>query len=129
MSLPALKKIVLWGAACLLLLLAGYVYYAFNPADNPLFPQCPFHHLTGLKCPGCGSQRALHALLHGDWHAAFRHNALLLISLPLLLLLGYAELCRTQRPSLYIRLHTRLLTFLCLAVLLLWWICRNIFGI
>jgi hypothetical protein len=41
-----------------------------------------FHRTTGLLCPGCGSLRALHQLLHGHLAAAFRFNGLLVISLP-----------------------------------------------
>ena len=40
------------------------IYYKFNPSDIAIFPKCPFLLLTGLKCPGCGSQRAIHSLLH-----------------------------------------------------------------
>src|SRR5690606_32381537 len=28
--------------------------------------QCPVHGVTGGFCPGCGSTRAVHELLHGD---------------------------------------------------------------
>jgi hypothetical protein len=38
--------------------------------------------MTGLQCPGCGSLRAIHQLLHGHFAAAFRLNALLMVSLP-----------------------------------------------
>lgn len=54
-----------------------------NAAGNPL-PPCPLHALTGLFCPGCGSTRALHALLHGDLARAASMNLLLVASLPLL---------------------------------------------
>jgi len=60
------------------------VYYKYNPAKYGLFPQCPFHKLTGLDCPGCGSQRALHALLHLDFKAAAGYNLLMIISIPFL---------------------------------------------
>jgi hypothetical protein len=52
------------------------------------FPECPFHRLTGLYCPGCGTIRAIHALLHGDPLSAFRYNPLAVLSLPLLILLA-----------------------------------------
>lgn len=54
----------------------------------PLF--CPFHALTGLLCPGCGSLRAMHDLLNLRVADAFAHNALssaLAILAPLALLL------------------------------------------
>jgi len=47
-------------------------------------PPCPFHELTGLWCPICGSSRALHSLFHGDLGAAFGRNPLLMVVLPLL---------------------------------------------
>ena len=28
--------------------------------------ECPFHHLTGLDCPGCGMTRGIKALVSGD---------------------------------------------------------------
>jgi len=60
----------------------GCIYYQLDPSQSGVFPRCPFLSLTGFKCPGCGSQRAIHALLHGDVGAAFGHNAMLLIALP-----------------------------------------------
>ena len=54
-----------------------------DPASGTL-PRCPVHQLTGLWCPGCGSQRALHALLHGHVGAAIGLNVLMMCALPLL---------------------------------------------
>jgi len=63
------------GAACALL-------FALDPARSPLYPRCVFHLLTSLYCPGCGSLRALHQLLHGHVLTAFGLNALVVLSLP-----------------------------------------------
>ena len=48
------------------------------------FPRCAVHAATGLWCPGCGSQRSLHALLHGDVVGALGYNALVVLALPVL---------------------------------------------
>lgn len=57
----------------------------FDPnAANSILPPCPFLALTGWLCPGCGSTRALHALLHGDLAQALAMNPLLVIAMPLL---------------------------------------------
>lgn len=60
--------------------------YTFFDARSPgsFFPQCPFHALTGLYCPGCGSQRALSALLHGNIMESMNDNFLAMLSLPVL---------------------------------------------
>jgi hypothetical protein len=54
----------------------------FDPATSGLFPPCPVRYLTGWYCPGCGSLRALHALLHGDLPTAWAMNPLTVIVLP-----------------------------------------------
>ena len=58
-----------------------------HQAGNPL-PPCPSRWLTGLFCPGCGSTRALHALLHGDLPGALAMNPLLVLSLPVVAVLA-----------------------------------------
>ena len=48
------------------------------------FPVCPFHAITGLYCPGCGTLRCLHALLHADLPAALDFNVLTVLFVPLI---------------------------------------------
>jgi hypothetical protein len=67
----------------LLTLLAATVYFWFDPSRYP-FPRCLFNLLTGLYCPGCGSQRATHALLHGEVAQAAGFNLLAVLLLPVL---------------------------------------------
>ena len=58
------------------------VLYLFNPAQSGFYPICIFHSTTGLLCPGCGSLRAMHQLLHGHVLTALRYNLLLVCSAP-----------------------------------------------
>jgi hypothetical protein len=57
--------------------------FAFDPGRLRILPVCPFHQVTGLWCPGCGTTRALHQLLHGNLTTAFRLNPLAILILPL----------------------------------------------
>lgn len=52
--------------------------------QGSVLPPCPFHALTHLYCPGCGTTRALHALLHGHPGLALDMNPLAVVVLPLL---------------------------------------------
>lgn len=61
----------------------------FNPVTAGFFPQCPFHTMTGLNCPGCGLTRGFHALFHGDVLGALHYNAMLPIYA---FIIGYAIL-------------------------------------
>ena len=110
------------------LLVFGFIYYALDPSSSAAFPSCGFLTLTGYKCPGCGSQRAIHALLNGDVAAAFHYNAMLFIAAPWILLCLFAETQRVRNPRLYARLHPSLLIWLFLATILAWWLLRNIFN-
>ena len=58
------------------LLLGGVVFYNLNPVQYWFMPKCMFKLLTGYSCPGCGIQRALYALLHGDVIKAIQYNYL-----------------------------------------------------
>ena len=69
-----------------LLLVLGIIYYSYNPENTGFFPQCPFKYFTGYSCPGCGSQRAIHEILHLNFSKAFEHNALLMLSIPYMLI-------------------------------------------
>src|SRR5258708_976408 len=64
------------------------VLFLFNPSEWGFYPFCFFYRTTGLLCPGCGSLRAMHQLLHGHFVAALHFNALFVLSLPLLALYG-----------------------------------------
>jgi hypothetical protein len=93
---PAVTTILLAGAA-VLGAIGALIFFVFDPTQVSIFPPCLFHQLTGLDCPGCGAQRALHQLLHGNFLAAFRLNALFVLSLPLVAWFGPRFIARTLK--------------------------------
>ncbi|MFH1074517.1 MAG: DUF2752 domain-containing protein [Candidatus Firestonebacteria bacterium] len=71
------------GLIIIFLVLTGMLFF-FSPGEGSLYPPCPTHYLTKFSCPGCGSLRAVHNLLHGNIKAAFFFNPLIVLALPLL---------------------------------------------
>ena len=68
--------------------IVGLVFlFLYNPADIQGFPRCPFYALTGYKCPGCGTLRGIHSLLHLRFQEAWSYNPLMVVSMPVLLLM------------------------------------------
>lgn len=73
-----------------LLLLGGMIFFAaflffYNSQTMHFVPRCPFNWATGYYCPGCGTTRGLHRLLHGDLLGALHANVLMVITVPYLL--------------------------------------------
>jgi uncharacterized membrane protein len=62
-----------------------------------LGPPCLITHVLGVWCAGCGITHAAIDLLHGDVAAAWAHNRLSLLVLPLLLLLYLRHLRKLGR--------------------------------
>ena len=98
------------------ILAAALVLFFFDPAVHSFYPPCPLHSLTGLDCPTCGTLRATHLLLHGQFRAAFALNPLLFFALPILTLL-------LLRPSLA---RSRRIPWVLLGILLIFFVYRNI---
>ena len=118
-----------YAAAAIAVVIVGAVLFFFNPAETGVFPRCPFLMLTGYECPGCGSQRAIHALLHGDIIKAWDYNPLLVIAVPDIILGFIAELSfrrsrlmRTVRD----RLYSGRAVWMVLTVIIIYWIGRNV---
>ena len=110
-SVPAICVFGLW-----------YVYNYGNPA------KCVFYELTGLFCPGCGSGRALYALLHFDIAAAAGYNCLFI---PLALPAGAAAVYGYLR-FVFPRLELKPISIpgwaaaACMVLIFAFWIARNI---
>jgi hypothetical protein len=116
------RAALVWAA-----LAVGAIYlYIFEPGKSGFFPGCPFRALTGLTCPGCGSTRGLHCLLHGDVVRAFEFNPLIMLSLPFLFyaLVRYTNAARDGRPLKWNQINARY-TWLLLGVIFSFWIFRN----
>lgn len=101
----------------------------FVEPSSGLYPRCPFKMLTGLSCPGCGTQRALHALLSGDPAGALRYNAALIPFILLALLYGAVEFAPSRFPGLRRRFMSRTAALTVAGALALWWLLRNLFAI
>lgn len=116
-----------WIAISLVVIIV--LFYFYNPCNYGLFLKCPFLLLTGLQCPGCGSQRAIHNLLHLDILKAFYYNALLVFTLPVIVILLLAEYYRCNKPLFYFKVHNKKYIWWYLTIVILWWILRNVFNV
>jgi hypothetical protein len=102
-------------------------FFLLDPARHEIFPRCIFNSLTGYYCPGCGSQRAIHSLLHLDFAGVVSYNFMFI---PALLLIFYHylhpvfnRLFGWKLPNVFYFRNTPLVI---LGVILLFWILRNI---
>jgi len=105
---------------------AGVLLFVFNPTRVGFFPKCPFRAVTGWQCPGCGSTRAFHQLLHLHPIAAFELNPLMILTLPFIAygLLGFTKSALTGKPHRRIFIPPFYL-WLWLGLLIFFWIFRN----
>ncbi len=65
------------------LVLSSAILYRFSPQQYSFYPTCPIFGYLHLYCPGCGTTRALAALLHGRIGEAFHYNPLTSLVLPM----------------------------------------------
>lgn len=117
---------ILVAAVIVAIVVFGVVYFIFDPSESAWMPRCLWKTLTDTDCPGCGSQRMAHALLHGDLRGAWQANAFVLCTLPLVGFLLWLELTCTRHPRLYAAVHRPLFIWLLAAAILLWWLLRNL---
>jgi hypothetical protein len=104
----------------------AFVLQRVDPfAAGSALPPCPLRALTGLYCPGCGSTRCLHALLHGEVPMAFAMNPLLVLALPLLALMALNAAGWSPRTGVRL-LHALGNARAWLVVLVGYWVLRNL---
>lgn len=104
----------------------GVVYWSFDPLEVGWMPRCLWKTVTGTDCPGCGSQRMAHALMHGDLAGAWKANAYALCMLPVIGFMLWLEFFRTSHPALYSRLHAPVVIWLLALSVVAWWVLRNL---
>lgn len=116
--------------AVLAVVLAAGLYF-IDPARQVLAPKCVFKLLTGWSCPGCGLQRAAHALLHGRVAEAVGYNLFLLVSTPYVVAAVAAKwfVGGIWRERLERILFDRRLIIAYVVLFILWWIVRNLLHI
>ena len=121
-----MKKIIQFGLLTIIIGLA-ILFYFVNPKEHQLFPKCIFHSVTSYHCPGCGSQRAIHNLLHLNFGGVVSNNFLFL---PAMLLVAYHyihpilnKLLQWELPNIFYYKNTPWIIF---GVVILFWILRNL---
>lgn len=121
-----MKQRILTGAAAAAIFAALVVVYKFPPAEYGFYPRCIIHATTHWLCPGCGSTRALHALLHFDVRGALHYNALFSVLAPIVFLWMAFGCYRMMRYDQFPRLVVPRTVIACLVVsILLFTVARN----
>lgn len=120
------RRHMLMTLVAVVLVIAAVIYFYFDPSSSSLFPRCMFLEATGYKCPGCGSQRAIHALLHGNVATAWHFNAMMTLALPLIGFYLAVSAGKNRWPRFYDALFSRVVLLSLVALVVLWWVLRNV---
>lgn len=126
-TLSAFSQPARWFSLATLISMALAFLFLFDPASFIFYPPCPFHEITGFYCPGCGSLRSLHQLLHGHPLEALNLNPLMVLSLPFIgyiLISCHLDSLRLRKPSSLVSSPRPV--WLLLGIILIFWILRNI---
>jgi len=125
-------KYILLILAIVIPLLALYIYYAFYSVEDTgrvWVNQCTIYKFTGLDCPGCGGQRAIHSLLHGYVLQALRYNGLFVLASPFLAYFYYIAIrvyILGQKQYLNSFVFKPWFAYLFISILIIFFILRNI---
>lgn len=121
-------KIWIGAAISFLLLAALIVFYLFDPQEQEIFPKCTFKAVTGYDCPGCGSQRAIHDMLHLNLARALSHNALMFLLIPYILFGVFMEFFggKTRFPKLERIFFGKWAAIMVLLTIVSFWVLRNL---
>ena len=122
-------KIYKWLGFGVMLILTILLYKNYNPMDSDFLPKCPLWSFTGIKCPGCGSQRAIHHLLSFHVLSAIQENILLVFSIPYLLIVFVTK--NIKKPSAKLisfrnKFFDTKATYIILFIVIIFWIYRNV---
>ena len=114
-----------------LVVLGGILLYNLNPTQYWFMPKCPFKLITGLNCPGCGIQRAIYALMHGEIKEAIHYNYYLLYSGPYAasFLLVWLLPQNSFRGKLKSIIENKHVVDFYIVTFLMWLVIRNIFNL
>lgn len=108
------------------------LYYVLDPTEHLVMPKCVFKALTGLNCPLCGGQRAIHAALHGQILDAARYNYFLAFSLPYALILIIENWLMPASPlqqKIKSIAEHRAVVITYVALFFVWFLVRNLLGV
>ena len=103
------------------------LFFILDPSEYDLFPRCIFYTLTGYYCPGCGSQRAIHCLLHLDLPGVIKNNILFLPA-ALMILYHYSRQILNKKlikklPDILYMKNTPWIIFV---IVMIFWLLRNL---
>ncbi len=124
MTLQNRRLLILLAAAVMAVIVA--VYAIFDPVESLWFPKCSFKVITGWDCPGCGTQRAVHAMLHGQFAEAWAYNPLFILEIPLLIMLFITGINPERFPRLTRFFTSGIFILSLLAVIVTFTIIRNL---
>ena len=121
-----IKKTAAVVSAALAAVLIYYLIYKFTGFGIP----CLFNLITGLKCPGCGNTRAIDAILSGEFSTSLSYNYLMPLEVLYIVYTAVIVAVRYIRTGV-IKLENGpdAMNYAFLAVLLIWWVARNIAGV
>ena len=107
------------------------LYYWVNPLCEKFPLQCPWYILTNTQCPSCGMQRALHALMHGEFSHALSYNYFFVLSIPYALMAVVSTWYNFNHVFDGLKFYVfHRYTLTCYIILyFVWWIIRNIYNI
>lgn len=103
------------------------VLYVFDPRIPGNYPVCPFLGITGYHCPGCGTLRALHQLLHGSLVSGLGYNPLAALTLPFIMYSWATGAMRAFRiPAPRTALVPHQLIWALVVGIAVFWVLRNV---
>ena len=113
------------------IVIMGVFYYLVNPVMQHYPLKCIWKVLTGTQCPACGFQRAVYALVHGNYWEALSYNYFFVISIPLAFTAVLAEWYNYHHKLDFLHdfLHNQYTLKSYVVLYFAWWVIRNFLNI